>query len=188
VLAVLVGAALAAPRASGQGSVGPVLGPDVSLEALGRRLELGLLDVGITVGPRRLILNLRDEGRPFGGAASPYRLGDTDLRTDIGVDLRIRWPSYATGDAGAANALQPYVSLGPAMSVVTGEEATPGRATPRSELPMSLGMRGALGLTWQVTRDAALFGEYRLIQDRSFGSKAPGEIGIDLFYGFSLRF
>lgn len=53
-------------------------------------------------------------------------------------------------------------------------------------------MKSALGLSWQLTKDASLFGELRLIQDR-FG--LPGHVGADhdhgggdLLYGFSLRF
>lgn len=161
------------------------------LTAFGQRLELGPIDLGLRVAPRRPSLSLDLTSRPtVTGAMALYRLTDTDLRTmDIGLDLRLRWPSMAT-ESTALSHLQPYVSLGPAVSVTTADDvAAIGRLAPRTDRAMSLGMQGALGLLWPLTKDASLFGEYRMIQDRSLGSRTTtGEFGVDLSYGFSVRF
>ena len=71
-----------------------------------------------------------------------------------------------------------------------GKQTLPLRAD-RTDASMSLGMKSAVGIMWQLTRSASLFGEYRLIQDR-FGLPARGSASdrgsADLFYGFSLKF
>src|SRR5205807_1212937 len=114
------------------------------------------------------------------------------------LDLKLRWPGSASHESPAFP-LQPYVSLGPALLVahpddtgwnntgVFSRPATTLRAD-RPDTSMSVGMKSALGLTWKLTKDASLFGEYRLIQDR-FGLPAHGIAdhgSADLFYGFSL--
>jgi hypothetical protein len=158
-----------------------------SLGVLGQRLGVGPLDVGVTVARRRPSLELDATGS--GQGAGAYRLSDTELRTtDIGVDLRLRWPSML-GEPTIP--VQPYLSLGPAVSLATVDELPLGVGTSamsRRETTMSLGMRGAVGLTWQLSTDASVFGEYRLTQDRPLGTRGAGERGLDLFYGFSLRF
>jgi hypothetical protein len=46
-------------------------------------------------------------------------------------------------------------------------------------------MRGALGLTWQLSPNASLFGEYRVAPDRTHG-RSSGDS--DLFYGLQIKF
>ena len=162
-------------------------GPSVG--AFGQRLDLGLVDVGFTVAPRRLVL---DTPADSASSAVRYRLGETDLpRSDVGLDLRLRWPSWTGALEPRLSPLQPYLSFGPALSRALGQEPMPvSRATSasRSDPGLPVGMRGAVGLTWQLAPDASLYGEYRLTQDRPFAGRHGGETGADLFYGFSVRF
>jgi hypothetical protein len=131
----------------------------------------------------------RRPGAGFGGAhestTSLYRLADTEITTaDIGLDVRLRWPS--TPHSAVVPTLQPYVSLGPALAVPVGDDALAiTRSTLRPEPPMTLGLRSALGLTWQLAPGASLFGEYRIVQDRN-SHRSAGET--DLFYGLQLKF
>ena len=157
----------------------------------GHRLGFGPVDLGARVAPRKLLVNLDPSGgRPGAGSTSIYHLTDTELKTtDFGLDLTLRWPSRMSLDEGGVSQLQPYVSIGPAVSVTAADEAAgilPGSS--RLERPMTLGMRGALGVVWQVSRDASFVGEYRLIQGRSLGNRSAGDRGVDLLYGFSLKF
>ena len=206
-LLVMAGGAAAPRSASAQwlGTGLPSSDPTVNLtsfDALGappakafdfdtfaQRLDLGPIGFGVSVNPRRPSL-LHDQGPSSGLAASAfYGLGDTQLRTtEIGLDLRLRWPSGA--EAAALSVVEPYVSLGPALFVGSHDDSPALARGANRDRPMALGMRGALGVMWRVTRDAELFGEYRLTQDRgAAGSKASGDLGgADLFYGFSLRF
>ena len=168
-----------------------------SLGTLGQKLERSPVGVGLNVAPLRQKI-ADDPTMDRTVATSLYRLIDTDIRTTaIGLDLKLRWPSFGARES-ASSPLQPYVSVGPALLVSRGDEAgwlntgLLNRQPLHSDVGMSVGMKSALGLTWQLTKDASLFGEYRLIQDR-FG--LPGRAGADrdhssadLFYGFSLRF
>lgn len=162
------------------------IGRRFSLDALDRRFDVGPLGVGLIVASRRPNLDLPAD---TGSAATRYRLADTQFRaTDIGVDLRVRWPS-AIDPAGGT--IEPYLAVGPALSVTPVVESPFAGTTTHPEPllpPMALGVRGALGLTWHISRDASLYGEYRLSQDRPFGSRSAGDVGVDLFYGFSIRF
>ena len=60
--------------------------------------------------------------------------------------------------------------------------------TARSDPGLPVGMRGSVGLTWHLAPDASLYGEYRMTQDRPFAGRHGGDVGSDLFYGFSIRF
>jgi hypothetical protein len=160
--------------------------PSSSMGLPGPRVGLGFVDLGVSVAPRRPALTL---SRASETTSSLYRLaGTTVSTTDVGIDLKLRWPSAAGGEGGGP-LLSPYVSVGPALGVPVGDDPLAAhRTAPRSEPGMTLGMHGALGLTWQVTPGASLFGEYRLSQDRGLGARAGGDVGVDLFYGFSLKF
>jgi hypothetical protein len=164
-------------RAAG-GDGGPAVG------AFGQRVDLGLVDVGFSIAPRRLLL---DNPADSASAAVRYRLGDIELpRNDVGLELRLRWPAAVTG----ALPLQPYVSVGPSLSRALVDDPSPmGRQdASRPDSGLGFGMRGSVGLTWQLAPDAALYGEYRVTRDRPFSSRHGGEAGTDLFYGFSLKF
>lgn len=160
-----------------------------SLGVFGQRLDLGLVDLGFSVVPRRLLLDTPADSAS--SAALRYRLGETELpQSDVGLDVRLRWPSWTGALEPRLGPLQPYVSFGPALSRAVGPEPAPfSRATAtRSDPGVPVGMRGSVGLTWQLAPDAALFGEYRLTQDRPFAGRHGGDVGADLFYGLSVRF
>ena len=166
--------------------------PGLSLGSLGQKLDRGPVGFGVNVAP----LGLKPDSPDRSSANSIYRLGDTDLRTTaIGFDLKVRWPALNPLDSAPAT-LQPYVSLGPALVVARGDDTgllntgLLNRQPPRADASMSLGLKSALGLTWQLSKDASLFGEYRIIQDHFglLGRSASDHGGADLFYGFSLRF
>jgi hypothetical protein len=166
------------------------LGPRSEPAPPPQRLEFGVFDLGVKVAPRRLSTALISPDMSMYPAASRYRLADPELpQTDIGFDLRLRWPTVAAAGESRLSHLQPYLSLGPALSMPLGEEPLAlARPLTRVEPATSLGVRGAIGLTWQVAPDASLFGEYRLTQERPFGARGSGDLGVDLFYGFSLKF
>lgn len=183
-LALALAACLAAGAPPAQAQDGLDAGP---------RIGLGVFDVGVAVAPRRPTFTLsgtltgRTDAAP---SMSPlYRLGQTELNTtDIGVELRLKWPTSTTAPEPAASTVQPYVSLGPSIAVPVGEEPLAlSRQATKPEPAMSLGVRGTLGLMWRIAPDASVFGEYRLIQDRQAGSRVSND-SVDLFYGFSLRF
>ena len=146
------------------------------------RLDFGLIDLGVSVASRRPGAS---NGSVNETTTSLYRLADTEIvTTDIGLDIRLRWPSPAGATEPAS--LQPYFSLGPALAVPLGEDALAISRQPlRTEPATSLGVRGALGLMWQLSPDASVFGEYRRIQDRGTASRATEG---DFFYGLNLRF
>ena len=156
---------------------------------LGQRLDLGFVDLGVRVGPRHALLAPPPDA--VSSAASRYRLGETELAasTDVGVDLRLRWPSWAGSREPALGALQPFLSLGPAISRTPGQELLPASSvTARRDEAMSLGVRGGIGLTWHLAPDASLFGEYQMTQERPFTGRDSGQRGVDLLYGLSVRF
>ena len=144
------------------------------------RLDFGFIDLGMSVAPRRPGAS----GTPLEAAPSLYRLADTEITTtDVGLDVRLRWPSPSST---VVPVLQPYVSFGPALAVPVGDDPLAStRVTPRPETPASIGMRGALGVTWQLSPDASLFGEYRMGQDPVNGRHAREA---DLFYGLNIKF
>jgi hypothetical protein len=170
---MLIGLALAPPVSAQQTHTFPGFAP---------RLDFGLVDLGVSVAPRRPGASLAPARET---STSLARLADTGIvTTDIGLDLRVRWPSAPR--AGEPAPLQPYVSLGPALAVPVGDEAlTVGRHPAPAEPAAALGVRGALGLTWQLWPDASLFGEYRIAPDRG-GARTTGDA--DFFYGLNIRF
>lgn len=167
----------------------PAQAQDERPTSFGPRIGLGVFDVGVAVAPRRPSFTLSGHAETSPSATPLYRLGQTELTTtDIGVDLRLKWPTTTTGPEPAVSMVQPYVSLGPSVAVPVGEEPLVlSRQATKPGPALSLGMRGTLGLMWRIAPDASVFGEYRLIQDRQAGSRTSHD-SVDLFYGFSLRF
>jgi hypothetical protein len=152
------------------------------LGVFGQRIDVGPFDVGLSVVSPGLVLGARDAD----AASMRYRLTERSLAsTDVGVDLRLRWPSWTGIADSPLQSLQPYLSIGPTLSRGLVEPA--GRSA-RGDTGLPIGLHGGVGLTWKLAPEASLYGEYRRTQERPFGGSAGGDVGSDLFYGFSLRF
>jgi hypothetical protein len=162
---------------------------DTLLDAIGDvRVGGGSMGFGVDVSPLRPWSPLAPApgiAEPGGGAS--YRL--IDPGTAISFDLKLRWPSVA--DPAPRSALQPYMTVGPALIV---PETTAGLVGPVSDRPITLGLRAGAGLSWQVDPHATLFGEYRFTRGGSetllpFGGKSAIDVGgFDLLYGVRIRF
>jgi opacity protein-like surface antigen len=132
-----------------------------------------------------------------GPSTAPPRLIDTDLHFDaISFDLKLRWPSLAL-DTPSRTALQPYMSLGPALFVARPDDVAAFGALPsQRDVSLSLGVLGGAGLAWQLSENASLFGEYRFTNsgpEKLLPLGGRGTLGrdantSDLLYGISVRF
>ncbi len=125
------------------------------------------------------------------------RLIDTNLHFDaISFVLRLRWPTLAR-ESPPGTQLQPYVSVGPALFVARPDDLTVFGALPsQNAVSLSVGMMGGAGLSWQLSENASVFGEYRFTQpgsDKLLPLGGRGTLGrdantSDLLYGISVRF
>jgi hypothetical protein len=128
----------------------------------------GVFDVGVDVGPYRLL----------------------EPSTSVGFDLRLRWPSPAA--LGDLATVQPYFLLGPTFFMTDPDPVT--RALdPRADTTYGLGVRAGAGLTWTLDPNATLFGEYRVTRGGGerllpLGRSASDVSGYDLMYGVRVRF
>jgi hypothetical protein len=161
---------------------------------LGRWLDAES-SLGLDVAPFRPDLGLAPLGGGIvAGPGTPYRLIDTTLHgTAIALDLKLTWPSRV--EPSAPGLLQPYVSFGPAVFVGERHPVPNPLATP-SDVTMRVGLKAGAGLTWQVDRRAAFFGEYRVTRGMedsllSIGGRngpGAGVSGYDLLYGLRFKF
>jgi hypothetical protein len=148
------------------------------------RVGGGSMGFGVDVSPLRPWSSLTPAA---GSAGLPFRL--IDPGTSISFDLKLRWPSVA--DPAPPSAIQPYMTVGPALLV---PETTASLVGPVSDRPMALGLRAGAGLSWQVDPHATLFGEYRFTRGGTetllpFGGKSAIDVGgFDLLYGVRIRF
>jgi len=132
------------------------------------RLGGGLFDVGVDVGPYRLL----------------------EPSTSVGFDLRVRWPSPTVLNDLAA--VQPYFSLGPTFFMTDPDHVTR-TLDPRSDTTYGLGVRAGAGVTWTLDPNSTLFGEYRVTRGGGerllpLGRSATDVSGYDLLYGVRVRF
>jgi len=97
----------------------------------------GLVDMGVNVGPYRLL----------------------EPSTSVGFDLRMRWPSPAT--LGDLSAFQPYFLLGPTF-VMTDPDHITRTLDPHADTTYGLGVRAGAGVNWSLDPNSTLFGEYRV--------------------------
>jgi hypothetical protein len=148
----------------------PVPAPVRLVEPLGvPRFGVGPLGLGVDVGQFRLV----------------------DPGTSIGLDLRLSWPGGAGSDGFAG--FRPYLTMGPALLLAEPPDAA-SPLGPRADTTVAVGMRAGAGLTWQVDRNATLFGEYRVLHGSAeplgaLGRGAGGDVsGFDILYGLRLRF
>src|SRR5262249_44040581 len=152
---LIVVAASAQPR-TGTGDLPPL------------RFGGGVFDVGIDVGPYRLV----------------------EPSTSVGFDLRLRWPSFAP--VGDLATVQPYFLIGPTFFMTDPDQITR-TLDPRADTTYGLGVRAGAGLTWTLDPSATLFGEYRVTRGggerlRPLGRSASDVSGYDLMYGVRVRF
>jgi hypothetical protein len=120
------------------------------------------------------------------------QFGLLDPGTAVSVDLRLTWPG-ALGPTGEPGTVQPYVAVGPALLVAEPRDMM-SPLGPQTDSAVAIGVRAGAGLSWQLDRETALFGEYRLTRGRQdllgpLGGRGSGELGgFDLLYGVRLRF
>ncbi len=166
-------------------AAGPLDGPHDRLALDGLRgpwLGAGpILGFGLDVSPLRPVAAALESPE-----AARIRLADPGRA--VSFDLTLRWPSV--GDDTPA--LRPYVAFGPALFV--SEPLSPLAVLgERQEPALSLGLRAGAGLTWQVDRNATLFGESQITRGGAdallpSGSPAGGVTGFDVLYGVRIRF
>jgi len=117
-----------------------------------------------------------------------YRLLDPGAA--ISVDLNLRWPTAP--DSEAPPALQPHLSVGPALFLSDPGPVPP--TGPGGDASAVLGVKAGAGVTWRLDRRAALFGEYRVTRGgvdalAPLGGGGRSDVGgFDLLYGLRLRF
>lgn len=80
--------------------------------------------------------------------------------TSVGLDLLLRWP-LLTSSAFPKGRLQPYVAVGPAVFVARFHDTSNFSPGGQSDTDTAVGVKAAGGLAWQLTRQVAVFGEYR---------------------------
>src|SRR5437016_6011360 len=97
----------------------------------------GLVDMGVNVGPYRLL----------------------EPSTSVGFDLRMRWPSPAT--LGDLSAFQPYFLLGPTF-VMTDPDHITRTLDPHADTTYGLGVRAGAGVNWSLDPNSTLYGEYHV--------------------------
>ena len=132
------------------------------------RLGGGLLDMGVDVGPYRLL----------------------EPSTSVGFDVRMRWPSPA--GLGDLSALQPYFLVGPTFFMTDPDHVTR-TLDPRADTTYGLGVRAGAGVNWSLDPDSTLYGEYHVTRGGAerllpLGRSATDVSGFDLMYGVRVRF
>ncbi len=128
----------------------------------------GLVDMGVNVGPYRLL----------------------EPSTSIGFDLRMRWPSPAT--LGDLSAFQPYFLLGPTF-VMTDPDHITRTLDPHADTTYGLGVRAGAGVNWSLDPNSTLYGEYHVTRGGAerllpLGRSATDVSGFDLTYGVRVKF
>jgi len=118
-------------------------------------------------------------------------LDDMDVRVvAVSLDLMLRWPLMKTADFPNGR-LQPYVTAGPAIFFTEAEFAGD------SDSDRSLGFKAGVGVTFLITKNLGVFGEYRFtrfspeLKFTSGGSSSKFEPDINTHHplvGASLRF
>lgn len=103
-------------------------------------------------------------GVPAGASfAQPVRIRGTEIDvTGVSFDLMLRLPLLTSANFPKGR-LQPYVTAGPGLYITTVEFNT----------DVTYGAKGAAGLLWQLTRDIAVFGEYRFTHVRLDMESSP---------------
>ena len=102
------------------------------------------------------------------GVTAPATLQAIDFSViAVAFDVvRLRDPFLASPEYSNGR-LQPYVTAGPALFRIRGTNTTNGELTTRPATDSSWGYKLGTGLSWQLTRAAAIFGEYRYTHFRA---------------------
>ena len=150
-----------------------------SVPAPGQVTDLGEgFSLGFDVAPLRPQL-----GPPPTMAPRDFELLDS---TALSFDLKLKWPGSDT-----TRALEPYLSLGPALFVLEPDYVSRMLGT-RVDPDFRLGAKAGAGLNWHLGKDVTLFGAYEATRGSSVpGSRTPvdsGPVGHDFTYGIRLRY
>ena len=102
------------------------------------------------------------------GVSAPATIQAIDFAiTAFAFDLaRLRYPFLASPEYPAGR-LQPYVTAGPALFRVRATNRGNGELTTRPVTDSAWGYKLGAGLSWQLAKGAALFGEYRYTHVRA---------------------
>jgi opacity protein-like surface antigen len=98
---------------------------------------------------------------PAGCVSGPQAVRRARLAvTSVGLDVLLRWPLLASA-AFPRGRLQPYVAAGPAVYIARFEDTSNFSPSNQSDSDTTIGAKAAGGLTWHITRNLAVFTEYR---------------------------
>lgn len=102
------------------------------------------------------------------GVSGPATLGAIDIAvTVIALDLaRLRYPMMVSSEYSKGR-LQPYLTAGPALFRIKATNKGNGELTSQPGTDSAIGYKLGAGLSWQLTKVAALFGEYRYTHVRA---------------------
>ena len=134
------------------------------------------------------------------GVTAPATLQEIDISiTVIAIDLvRLRYALLVSREYPRGR-LQPYVTAGPALFKIRATNKGNGELSTRPATDSSIGYKVGGGLSWQLSKDAAIFGEYRYthvhaepVFDSAFSSlRVPMRFELNthhLIAGVSFRF
>jgi len=102
------------------------------------------------------------------GASGPATLGAIDITVIVvALDVaRLRYRLMADS-AYPKGRLQPYLTAGPALFRIRATNKGNGELTTEPGTDSAIGYKLGAGLSWQLTKAAALFGEYRYTHVRA---------------------
>ena len=122
------------------------------------------------------------------GATAPVTLKAIDFSaTAVAFDvLRLRYP-LAVSSEYPRGRLQPYAAGGPALFRIKVTNRLNGELTNEPASDTSTGYKLGAGLSWHLTRSAAIFGEYRFthvhsepaLQGAITGARVPAKFDLD---------
>jgi opacity protein-like surface antigen len=124
--------------------------------------------IGLDVFRFNANIPTQTENSTIVGASGPATLGAIDIAvTAIALDLvRLRYPLMASAEYSKGR-LQPYVTAGPALFRIKATNKANGELSTQPGADSATGYKLGAGLSWQLTRAAAIFGEYRYTHVRA---------------------
>ena len=101
------------------------------------------------------------------GVTAPATLQAIDVSNKVvALDVLLRYPLFVS-PAYPKGRLQPYVTAGPAYFKTRAKNTTNGELTTQAATDSSTGYKLGGGLSWQVVKDVAIFGELRYTHVRA---------------------